>query len=210
MQGWKLLSLEEKLNVATHGLGLILAIAGSPFLISVSLPSGGVITTLSLVVFCISMISMYFSSTFYHLSVNKRWKMMWRKIDHMAIFALIGGTYTPFISIYYSEMKGWYFLLILWILIISGIVMKIFRTGRQRYLSTIIYLLLGWMVVIIYNPVTINMSHDVFYWLVVGGVFYTVGIIFYLWRRLKFNHAIWHLFVVAGTTGHFLSLYLSL
>lgn len=209
MISWDKLSPEEKFNVFTHGMGVILAIMGSLYILSHAWGTTVIIYS-TIAVFCFSMIWMYSASTYYHLSFDPMKKRKWRIIDHMSIFALIGGTYTPFIAIYYGKTLGWLFLAGLWIIILLGMLLKYFRTGRYKYLSTLLYLILGWMVVIIYQPITESMAAPVFFWLVAGGLFYTWGIVFYLWKKLRFHHGIWHLFVLGGTISHFISILLSL
>ena len=210
MVNWKSITLDEKLNAITHCLGLVIALIGAPFIIIESLGKNSIPITIAIAVFCVSMIWMYFSSTFYHISISDSIKKLWHKIDHISIFALIGGTYTPFIAIYYSDRGGWSFLSFLWLLILFGIVFKIFKFGKHRIISTLLYVLLGWMVVVIYKPITEHMSDQVHYWLITGGILYTSGVFFYLWRKIRFHHAVWHLFVLGGTVAHFISLFLSL
>jgi hemolysin III len=209
MTSWEKLSLEEKFNVFTHGMGMILAIIGSVYIIPIAWRTTTSIHS-TILVFCLSMIWMYSASTYYHLSLDPIAKLKWRVIDHMSIFALIGGTYTPFIAIYYGKTLGWLFLAGLWMIILLGMLLKYYRTGRNNYLSTLLYLILGWLVVVIYEPITESMAAPVYFWLVAGGFFYTLGIIFYLWKSLRFHHGIWHLFVLGGTTSHFVSILLSL
>ncbi|NNF35278.1 MAG: hemolysin III family protein [Saprospiraceae bacterium] len=210
IRNWPHLPVTEKLNVSTHAIGLILAMIGTPLLlIEASIDNDGVVFW-CLFIFIVGMVGMYLSSTFYHLALNPEFKKTLRKVDHIAIFGLIGGTYTPFISIYYNKDLGWIFLFILWGIILIGMITKIFRIGKNKILSSILYLILGWMVVLIYKPITSDMSDLVFNWLVIGGLSYTLGVFFYLWKQLKYHHAVWHLFVLGGTFSHFLSIYFSL
>jgi len=207
---WSLLASEEKFNVVTHGMGILLSLVGFPFIILKSLNLGEPGVTIAIAVFCISLLVMYISSTLYHLSIHIDIKKRWRKIDHIAIFGLIGGTYTPFIFLFYNQSEGWLFLFILWSIIGVASLLKIFFTGRFEVLSTILYLTCGWMVVMIYGPVTSAMNSSVFYLLLAGGLCYTGGVIFYLWHRLPYNHGIWHLFVLGGSFGHYLAIYAGL
>jgi len=202
--------MDEKLNALTHGIGLLLTLIGTPILIIESIRLGNVMVSMAVGLFCISMICMYFSSTYYHLAINYQLKKLWHKIDHVSIFALIGGTYTPFIFIYYSGKNGWTFLAVLWSIIVMGMIFKIVKTEKYRFVSALLYLILGWLIVVIYKPVTSEMADHVLYLLLFGGLSYSVGVIFYLWRRIKFHHAIWHIFVIGGTLGHFLSIYYSM
>ncbi len=210
INNWLTLPIAERLNVLTHALGLVLVLVGTPFLLIEAFQSGEGTIFWCFFVFTTGMVWMYISSTLYHLAIDPGRKKLLRKIDHLAIFGLIGGTYTPFISIYYSQLNGWLFLSILWLIIVTGMIVKIFHIGRSNLLTALIYLALGWMFVFIYQPLTAEMSFTVLLWLLVGGISYTTGVIFYLWKRFKFHHAVWHLFVVGGTMSHYFSLYHSL
>lgn len=210
IRNWFHLPVTEQLNVSTHAVGLILALIGTPLILFKASTDDDGSVFWCVFIFIVGMVGMYFSSSIYHLAVNQDLKKKLRKIDHIAIFGLIGGTYTPFISIYYNQSKGWIFLLMLWVVILIGMITKVFRIGRNNILSTILYLILGWMVVLIYKPITANMPDLVFNWLIIGGLSYTLGVFFYMWERFKYHHAVWHLFVLGGTFSHFLSIYYSL
>ncbi len=201
--------LSEKLNAISHAIGVLLLLVAIPFLWR-RMGDADIKVVSAVVLFCCTILVMYLSSVYYHLAIHKDVKRRWRTIDHIAIYGLIGGTYTPFIALYYNGENGLIFLSVLWTLILLASVFKLFYTGRFRLVSTMIYLLLGWMVVIIYEPVTLHMSELVFDFLALGGVFYTIGTIFYLRKSFPFHHAVWHLFVLAGTSFHFLSVYFSL
>ena len=207
---WASLPFPEKLNVYTHAIGLILVLIGTPLLLIHALRLNDWSIFWCMAVFTIGMVWMYASSTLYHMAIKPGRKKMLRKLDHAAIFGLIGGTYTPFISIYYNQSEGWIFLFILWSIILLGMLVKVFHIGKNKLLSSALYLILGWMVMLIYGPITTDMPSLVHTWLLIGGLFYTLGVVFYIWKRLRYHHAIWHLFVVGGTTSHYLSLYHSL
>ena len=209
IEHWNKLTWVEKLNSLTHGTGIILAIVGAVILLPYSFTHHSHTVFLCLTIFVVGMIWMYFTSTIYHMAIDPLRKKLYRKLDHIAIFGLIGGSYTPFIALYYNQQKGWLFLGILWMVILAAVAIKIFHIGKSRLLSTLIYLLLGWMVVFIYQPITEGMSREVFTWLVIGGVSYTIGVIFYLWKKWTYHHPVWHLFVMGGTFSHYFSLYLS-
>lgn len=197
------LPLDEKANVLTHGAGLILALLFSPVLLFSQAFSP---QFWGLCVFILGMTFMFFSSTFYHLSNIEVLKNAWRIVDHISIFLLIGGTYTPFILYYYYTPDGLKFLLLHWIIIASGILFKLIFKTRFEIVSLALYLVLGWMVVFIYDDISKNMSDIVKYWLIGGGLSYTIGVYFYVRTSIQWNHAIWHIFVLFGCAGHYIAL----
>lgn len=197
------LPLDEKANVLTHGSGLILTLLSAPVLLfseAISPQFWG------LCVFIFGMTFMFFSSTFYHLANKEALKNSWRIVDHISIFFLIGGTYTPFILYYYNTSEGLKFLLLHWIIIVCGIIFKLVFKTRFEIVSLALYLVLGWMVVFIYDEISKNMADNVKYWLIGGGISYTIGVYFYVKTRIAWNHAIWHIFVILGCAGHYLAL----
>lgn len=200
------LPFDEKANVITHGLGLVLIVLAGPFLIYRLLNGSGwlILGGLS---FCAGAAFVFLSSAYYHSVICESRKKIWQTIDHIAIFFLIGGTYTAFILRFYFDASGLLFLGIHWMIILAGIIFKIFSTGKYNFISTLFYLALGWMVVFILKPLTAQMDDVVLTWLIAGGIFYTLGVLFYLWERLPLNHGIWHLMVLAGCSSHFVSIY---
>jgi hemolysin III len=197
------LTLDEKINVITHGFGLILALILSPILLFSEAVSD---RFLGLCIFVFGMVFMFFSSTFYHLANKEIRKNKWRLIDHISIFFLIGGTYTPFILFYYNTPEGLRFLMLHWIIIAFGVCFKLIFKTRFEIVSLVLYLVLGWMVVFIYDEISINMSPWVKFWLFMGGISYTVGVYFYVRTKIQWNHAIWHIFVILGCIGHYIAL----
>jgi hemolysin III len=200
------LSLDEKANVITHGFGLVVAICFTPVLLAsenVYLPY------LGLCVFSFGMIAMFFCSTFYHLANKDVRKNRWRILDHLSIFILIGSTYTPFILFYFHTDAGMQFLLLHWIIILFGIGFKLVFQTKYEIVSLSLYLILGWMVLFIYKDITYNMADSVRYWLLGGGISYTIGVYFYVKTHLAWHHAIWHIFVILGCAFHWIALYLS-
>jgi hemolysin III len=164
----------------------------------------------SLGVFGFGMLMAYLASTLYHMVEDSNVKSKMRVWDHIGIFLLIGGTYTPVVCRYTDPRTAIVFLTVMWSLIAIGSVLKVFHTGKYDRLSTFIYLFLGWMVVFIIKPVRENMPFEIFMWILAGGMAYTLGVIFYKWRSLKYQHSIWHLFVLAGTALQFVAVYKSL
>jgi hemolysin III len=202
----KKVSQDEKANVITHGFGLLLCILSAPPLL-ISVQSN--IDYIGLVIFIAGMSFMFLCSTFYHLATDESNKNRWRIADHISIFVLIGCTYTPFILIYYNTDDGLFFLKIHWVIIAAGIIFKLIYKTKFEIISLVLYLALGWMVIFIYNDITRNMPLIVNYFLLAGGSFYTIGVIFYINTRLAWHHAIWHIFVILGCAGHYIALYLS-
>lgn len=197
------ISAKEQANVLTHAIGLLLVILCCPLLLMsepVHEPWFG------LVIFIIGMTFTYFSSAYYHLHPEGIVKDKWRIVDHISIFILIGSTYTPFILFYYNVPEGNTFLFIHWMIILGGILFKLIFKDKYEVFSLTLYLFLGWMVLLIYDPITANMSEQVKFWLFVGGLNYTIGVIFYVWKKLYYHHAIWHIFVILGSAGHYLAL----
>lgn len=200
------LSLPEKWNFYSHGVALLLTILFSPLLIIKAFSHLSFLQGMGVSVFCLGIAFMYFSSTAYHISISKHIKEKFRRLDHISIFVLISSSYTAFILTFYNEPKGLVFLSVHWLISFLGIILKVFMTGKLEYLSLLLYLVLGWMVVFIYDDISANMSSFSLYLLIAGGLFYTVGVIFYARKKMKYGHAIWHLFVIGGTVTHFLAI----
>lgn len=199
--------IEEMGNASTHLLGALSAILGFVLLSMVASQSDSVVKWVSSVVFSISLVLMFSASTFYHLANDPELKRKLKILDHCTIFFLIAGTYTPFMLIALHSMGSYLLLSIIWILALSGTVFKLFYVYHYPKLSTFFYLAMGWLAIFALNPLYHHLSHDGFYWLVAGGLCYTVGVIFYSWKRLYFSHAIWHLFVMGGCACHFWAIY---
>jgi hemolysin III len=199
------LPINEKVNVWTHGIGLLLSILGIPFL----LYDNTGINLIALLTFILGMIAMFFSSTVYHITNKDVLKNRWRVVDHISIFLLIGSSYTAFILLYYPTPSGLFFLKLHWGIIIFGILFKLIYKTRYEIVSLTLYLCLGWMVVFIYQEITAQMPSVVENWLLAGSAFYTVGVLFYIQTKLAWNHAIWHIFVMLGCASHYIALFLS-
>ena len=206
MKNFSALPAEEKANVITHGLGLLLIILTTPVMIFKFLDGSGWLM-LGGLSFCFGAAFVFLSSTWYHYTLKESRKKVWRTIDHIAIYFLIGGTYTSFILKFHFNAAGINFLATHWLIIGAGVIFKLFFTGKYDIISTLLYLILGWMVVFIMKPLTQNMDAVVLGWLISGGIFYTVGVIFYLWEKLPYSHGIWHLMVIGGCASHFISIY---
>jgi hemolysin III len=196
---------EEIANAITHGIGAALAIAALVLLIVFSVMKGTVWHVVSFSIFGATLVILYLESTLYHSLTNKKVKRLFRKFDHMSIFLLIAGSYTPFCLTILRGTLGWIMFGIVWGSTIVGIVLKAFLTGKKDKLSTILYVVMGWLIVIAIKRMYLNMTFSGFLFLVIGGLLYTVGALFYSWDKLKYNHGVWHLFVIGGSVCHFFS-----
>ena len=200
------LSLEEILNAVTHGIGAALAVAALVGML-VYYAAGGVWHTTSCIIYGVSLILLYLASTLYHSFTNEHLKAIFKFVDHASIYILIAGNYTPFVLIPLHGSLGWTIFGIVWGLAALGIVFQIFFVKRFRILGTLCYLGMGWFAVVMVRPLLALLPAAAIWWLVAGGVLYTVGAVFYLVRRIPYNHVIWHLFVMAGSAAHFWSIF---
>ena len=197
-------SLKEELaNSITHGLGAALSIAGLVILVVLSSIQGDAWRIVSFSIYGTCLVLLYTASTLYHSFQSVRVKHVFKIMDHSAIYLLIAGTYTPFTLVLLRGIWGWSLFGIIWGLTITGILFKIFFVNRFSVLSTIIYLLMGWLIIIAFQPMITHVPSGALYWLLAGGIAYSAGTIFYAWEKLPFHHAIWHLFVLAGSLCHF-------
>ena len=198
---------EERLNIWSHALGLLASILVFPFLIIKAFTYTGFWQVSSFIIYGLSLIVLYAASTFYHASVNPKNRRKLNILDHAAIYVLIAGSYSPFCLVALETNLGWYLFIAVWIFAIVGVILKLFFTGRFDKISTVIYLLMGWQVLIFIKPLMKALTDVGFNLLIVGGVFYTIGAILYSIKKIPYNHAIFHLFVLLGSTSHFLALY---
>jgi hemolysin III len=199
---------EERLNILTHGFGLLLSIIGFPFLMYKSFNFEGFWKPLSIVIYGFSLIILYAASTFYHAAKEPKLRRKLNIFDHAAIYVLIAGSYSPFTLIILQGSIGWIVFWFTWLFALTGIILKLFYTGRFDKLSTIIYVLMGWQIVFVIKPLIENLATEGMQLLFAGGVFYTIGAIIYSIKKIKFNHAIFHVFVLLGSFCHFASIYL--
>lgn len=200
-----LIDIEERTNYLTHLFGLVLSIAGAGYLLFVSLAAQDFLTIASALVFSLSLIFLYAASTLYHAATCKMQKMRFKIMDHCAIYCLIAGSYTPFTLITLQEGIGPLLFTTVWIIALFGILFKLFFTGRFRILSTLLYLGMGWLSLIAYEPIQKHLSEQALQLVFAGGLAYTLGSLFYLAKGIRFHHAIWHLFVLAGSACHYLT-----
>ena len=199
---------EETLNAITHGVGTFLAIIGLVVLVVAAYHSNSTWHLISFLIYGVSLVLLYMASTLYHSFSNEKLKDLFKIIDHSAIYLLIAGTYTPFALVTLDGQLGWNVFAIVWAIAAVGIVFQIFFVKRFKLFSTICYILMGWLAVFVIQPMAEALPAAGLYWLIGGGLFYTVGSVFYLYRRIPYNHAIWHFFVLAGSVSHFIAVLL--
>lgn len=194
---------EEIAHGLTHGIGIVLAIAGLCVLVTFSALYGSAVHVVASSIFGASMIVLYTASTLYHSLPMPETKRIMRVVDHASIYLLIAGTYTPFTLVTLEGAWGWSLFGVVWGLAIVGIIFKLFFTGRFDRLSVAIYVAMGWCGLVAIKPMMAALPTLGLWLLVAGGLAYTGGVIFYLLERMRYHHAIWHLFVMAGTTLHY-------
>ena len=193
---------EEVASAVTHGLGVVLSVGAGAVLITLAALTGDVWTIVGASVFVGTLVLLYSASTLYHAIPFERAKARLRTVDHCAIYALIAGTYTPFLIGGLRGPWGWSLLAVIWSLAAMGIVFKLFFTDRFKVASTVVYVAMGWLIVVALGPMREALPGTTLAWMVGGGIAYTAGTAFYLSRR-RFAHAVWHGFVLAGSVCHF-------
>ena len=199
--------LEEQLNTWTHGFGALLGIAALILLI-VNVDSSKPWSLFSVIVYGLSIIILFLASTFYHAAHSEKRKHYFRIVDHVSIYLLIAGTYTPVLLILLADSLGWTLFWTVWGIAAFGVVLKLFFTGRFEIFSTLLYLIMGWLIVFDFSNVSDALGPNGILWLFAGGMFYTVGIVFYAIQKIPYNHVIWHLFVLGGAICHFFMIFL--
>ncbi len=197
---------EEVANSVTHGLGLLASIIGGVVLVYLAAERGEAWHVVSAAVYGATLVSLYAASTLYHALKGTKARDVLRLLDHCAIYLLIAGTYTPITLVSLRGGWGWALFGTVWALAVAGIFFKVFATGRFGYLSTVAYVLMGWICIIALKPMLVLLSPGALALLAAGGVLYTAGTVFYSWERIPYSHAVWHLFVVAGSVCHYLAI----
>ena len=198
---------EERVNISSHAIGLLLSVAALALLVVRASSNGDAWHIVSFSIFGISLIILFAASTIYHSSRDPALRARLRVVDHASIYVLIAGTYTPFTLVTLNGTIGWTIFGITWGMALIGIVLKLFFTGRYEKVSTLMYVFMGWIIVFAIGPLIDNLSPDGLSWLVAGGIAYTVGAILYGIKQIKFNHAIFHVFVLVGAFCHFVAVY---
>lgn len=196
---------EEIANAVTHGIGALLAIAALVILVVVAAIKGTVWHVVSFSIFGATLVLLYFASTLYHSLTHVKAKKVFHKFDHISIYLLIAGTYTPFCLTVLRGWIGWTVLGIVWSCAILGAVLKAISIGSRVKLSTILYVLMGWVILIAIKPLYHEMPLNAFVLLIAGGISYTLGTIFFIRNQVKYNHSVWHVFVLGGSILHFFS-----
>jgi len=198
---------EEKANIISHAIGFVLSIVALVLLVVRASLYGNAWHIVSVAIFGASLISLYAASTFYHSAKDPKIRSRLRIFDHATIYVLIAGTYTPFTLVTLNGPVGWTIFAASWAMAVTGITLKLFFTGRFNVLSTLMYVFMGWIIVFAISPLIENLSSEGLFWLIAGGIAYTTGAIIYSIKKIPFNHAIFHLFVLLGSFCHFLSVY---
>ena len=205
-KGKKQTIVEEIANSSTHGLGFGLSVAALTILVVWASQEGDPWKITAFSIYGSSLTILYLISTLYHSLAHSRVKAMFRRLDHAAIYLLIAGTYTPVILISLRTTWVIYLLPVVWIMAIVGVYIKIFYIHRYEKLTLAYYIIMGWMALIAAKPLFNTIPIESFIWIIFGGATYTIGVIFYTWNRLPFNHTIWHGFVLAGSFSHFMGM----
>lgn len=199
--------IEEKINIISHTIGFILSIVALVLLVTHANLHGTVWHVVSFSIFGASLILLYAASTFYHSTKKPALRKRLRIVDHASIYVLIAGSYTPFTLVTLKSPTGWVIFGISWGLALTGIILKLFFTGKYHLISTLMYIFTGWVIVFALKPLINNLSLDGLLWLFAGGMAYTMGAILYKIEKIKFNHAIFHVFVLIGSFSHFVSVF---
>lgn len=195
--------VEELANGITHGIGLALSVVGLVVLVALSIVRGNAWHIAGCATFGVTLVILYAASTMYHTFHAPRLKRLLKAFDHTAIYLLIAGTYTPFTLVNLRGFWGWILFALVWTFCIFGIAWKLFHTERFQIVSTLLYVAMGWLVLIAVKPLLAAVPLSGIVWLLAGGLFYTVGILFYAVKRVPYNHAIWHVFVMGGSICHY-------
>lgn len=196
---------EERANMVSHGVGLLLFLIGVPFLVIYTFNTGILGYFIGTILYCVSLLMVYTSSTLYHSSYNAKVRRRLRIFDHISIYFLIAGSYSPFLLTHIQSKSGNTIFIILWSMVIIGSIVKLKFVHKFKIISTIAYLVMGWLALFIIKPLYLELPRVSFYWILAGGLLYTFGAYFYIKNDLKYNHLIWHLFVLGGSIAHFIA-----
>jgi hemolysin III len=198
---------EEILNVITHGLGFLLSIAALVLLVVFAALKGDVWHIVSFSIYGASLVVLYLASTLYHMSRKQSLRNKLNIFDHASIYVLIAGTYTPFLLVTLHGPWGWSLLGVIWGLAIGGILFKVFFIGKYDLVSALLYVLMGWLIIIAIQPLNENLSSGGLWWLLGGGISYSIGAVFYMINKMPYNHAIFHIWVLLGSLAHFFAVF---
>jgi hemolysin III len=195
---------EERINVYSHGLGLIASVIA---LVILTLKADGILQIVSVVVFAASLIALYGSSTIYHSTQDVARRVWMRTVDHSMIYVLIAGSYTPLALLVLEGAVGWTIFGVSWAMAVTGIVIKLFHTGKYDKISTAMYVFMGWVIIFAIKPLAANLPFEGLIWLFAGGVSYTLGALFYSIKKMPYGHATFHVFTLLGSVCHFVCVY---
>lgn len=199
--------LEEKINIVSHGFGALLSIVALPFLIIKANRSNDALVVLSILIYGLSLIVLYTASTLYHSTKNKRLRYYFNIFDHSAIYVLIAGTYAPLALVVLKGTIGWVIFGLSWLFAVLGVLFKLYFIGKFRFVSIATYICMGWMIIFALNPLIENFDKQGLLLFVYGGVSYSIGAVFFALKKMPYNHAVFHLFVLFGSLFHFLGIY---
>ncbi len=198
---------EELINSITHGIGILFSIIGLVILYLQANASGTYLHLISYTIFGSTLVILYTASTCHHSFSNTKFHKIFQKIDHLAIYLLIAGTYSPLMLVGLKDPTSWIMLITIWGLAIISCFLQFSKAKLLKRIAFVNYLLMGWLAIVVIDELIIHLPPKSLYLLIVGGLLYTTGVIFYLWEKLPFNHSIWHLFVLGGSTSHYFSVY---
>lgn len=200
------LERDELLNAISHAIGIGFGLVGLIFLI-IKNQNRTAFSTLSIWIYGVSFIALFTASTIYHALLSEHKKKKARKFDHISIYLLIAGTYTPICLITLEKTTGWLLFSIIWSIALAGFILKLFFTGKFEKLSLLLYLAMGWLAVFEYKQLIDLLANDALFYLVLGGILYTIGVVFYASKKIPYGHFIWHLFVLGGSISHYMMIY---
>jgi hemolysin III len=198
---------EEFYNTITHGIGAVLSVVALGLMLAFSIPTGEKMTIAVSVVFGISLVALYTASTCYHAMTTLRWKRFFKRVDHLCIYILIAGTYTPVALLGLKGAWGWWVFGLIWTLVVAGFFFKFSKLRYSKKLSLSLYLLMGWLIVAAIRPMLDSLSLSMLLFVLAGGACYTFGTFFYARERIPYSHAIWHVFVMGGSAFHFYAIF---
>jgi hemolysin III len=201
---------EQLANSVTHGIGAVLSLVGTAFLLYSAVLGGSARHVVAFAVYGATLFLLHLASTLYHALRPPRARRVFRIFDHCSVYLLIAGTYTPFLLLSLWGRWGLTLLIAIWSLAVAGIVFKSLFIGRLQKTSVVLYVAMGWMIVLAAREAWMRVPHEAIAYVAAGGLSYTVGVAFYAWKRLPYNHAIWHLFVLGGSVCHYVAILLYL
>lgn len=199
---------EEWANTITHAFGILVSAIGVVILLATTWSRDDGWRFGSVVIYSVSLIALFSASTLYHGTRHLRRKRLWRRLDHAVIYVVIAGTYTPFLLVHLRTTLGWTLFVVVWLLALFGVVFKLLFTGYFDRLTTFAYVVMGWLAILALRQLSAVIETAGLWLLFAGGIVYTLGVVFFMWKRIPYNHALWHLFVLGGSVCHYLAILL--